>query len=188
MNTESRIIARDAAEAETKLAAIKVLREDWTSYTERQPEGKGVFAWRVPNRSQPNLIIQFFAHMRERGAGYRQAISPSFDYWNGSRILVPDGTEWREAPDAPAGLKDYDAKLICLEGPEPLPCPFCKEKPRWRGLRRASDGGLLIGANPHEFNRWWLECCAWAKSPQSDDPIKLNADRSALLTALEASQ
>lgn len=112
----------------------------------------------------PGMFITFIAWMRERGAGYQHVFSPQFDHWDGCRVLVPEGTQWQECDQVPK-LEDYNQAEIAIEGVTLDPCPFCKRIPRLVGNNR-NHNGVWVGAPPHRFNNWWLECCQWANSPR----------------------
>lgn len=152
----------------------------WTLYAERKPEAAGVYEWRMPSKACKGLVVQLFAHMRERGAGYDRVISPTFDYWTGYQVIVPSGLEWREAADAPE-IKSYETQLTHVEGVEIAPCPFCKAVPTLKGIIRSSGGGVICPSHPHEYNDWWTECCQWAGRVRYPDPRILADARRALL-------
>lgn len=153
----------------------------WTPYAETRPEAAGAYQWRVPSRACSGLVVTFFAHMRMRGAGYRDVLSPVFDYWDGYRVIVPAGTEWRAAENPPE-CKGHDEVGVVPEGVDHAPCPFCRRVPTIKGLRRGYDGrGVVVGAGPHEWNDWWLECCQWAGRPSYADPRRLADVRNDLL-------
>lgn len=158
---------------------------DWTKYTDRRPK-KGVVEWRMASTGVDGLTVRFLAHMRERGAGYTTTLSPIFDHWDGFKVHVPDGLEWRY-PTSDIDIKNHETKKgLVLEGLHNSPCPYCLEIPVWHGVRR-SGRGVIIGAAPHEYNSWWLKCCAWAKTPHENDPRAMADKRnSALAKAIEA--
>ncbi len=58
----------------------------WTLYSERRPDKAGVYEWRVPSKAVPGAVLIVAAHMRMRGAGFSQVLSPSFDHWDGYRV------------------------------------------------------------------------------------------------------
>lgn len=157
------------------------MSEPWIAYADRKPDKAGVYQWRVPSKRVPGLIVTFFAHMLERNAGYSRVLSPTFDHWDGYNLHVPKGTEWREAAEPPE-TKPHQSTGLCVDGVDNAPCPFCKAFPRWKAVEKSNNGGMFIGSDPHEFNTWWLECCAWAKTPHFDDPRKLAVARNALIS------
>lgn len=156
---------------------------DWINYVEQQPTVEGLYAWRVPSAALKGEAVTFLAHMRMRGAGYTQALSPQFDYWDGYSLHVPSGTQWKNTePDE--GVKKYCYGNLSIEGIENEPCPFCGMKPVWHAIH-SSGGSTLLNAKPHEKNRWWLECCDWAKTPHSNNPRKLAEQRNSLLRGVK---
>lgn len=157
----------------------------WTDYAEKKPPVAGPYEWQVPSKAVKGMTVRVLAHFRERGAGYTEVLSPEFDYWDGYRVHVPAGTQWRAAPEG-TDLKPYKQELLCVEGLDFVPCPYCQRKPRLNGVRRASDGGVVITGDAHEFNSWWLECCTWAHTPRFADPRELEATRSKTIAALSA--
>lgn len=155
---------------------------DWTDYAEQQPLDAGPYEWQVPSTAVKGMTVRVLAHFRKRGAGYKDVLSPEFDHWDGYRVHVPTGTKWRPVPEG-TELKQYEQKLVCVEGLDFVPCPYCNRKPRLNGVRRASDGGVVITGDAHTFNSWWLECCSWTHTPRYSDPRELENARSAVLTA-----
>lgn len=154
----------------------------WHEYATVRPEIAGVYEWLVPSRSCKGMIVHVLAHFRERGAGYSTVLSPEFDYWDGYRLHVPAGTKWRKAPDG-TSLKPYTQKLLGIEGLEITPCPFCGKPPAVNGVQGAMSGGVIVSSDAHLYNRWWLECCSWAKTPRFNDPRELEASRRSMLSA-----
>jgi hypothetical protein len=150
----------------------------WTLYTERRPETVGPYLWQVQSIRVKGLVVQFVAWMRERGAGYRQVISPSFDYWNGAEVLVPAGTKWATTEVV---CKEHQSVGLTLPQVELLPCPFCRVVPFWHGVESPSGGGVIVGSAPHEYNSWWLECCSWAKTPHRPDPRDIAEQRNRMI-------
>jgi hypothetical protein len=159
--------------------ALAEIVRPWIRYAERRPDSAGVYEWRVPSKAVPGLIVTFFAHMRQRGAGHKDVISPAFDRWDGYNVNVPAGTEWRDAVGAPE-TKGHQFTSVGVEGIDLAPCPFCKKRPRWVAVEQSRDGGMFIASKPHEYNSWWLECCNWARTPHYPDPRDLAAARAAL--------
>jgi hypothetical protein len=150
----------------------------WTEYAERRPETAGQYQWRLASRSTPGLFVTFFAYMRERGAGFEQVLSPVFDSWNGYSVSVPNGTQWRPAPE---GTKPADhwcrITEVRPEGVESVLCPYCNRVPRW---------SMNAYDEPHTATGWRLECCPWAKTPTYADPRELAARRNAALANIAA--
>lgn len=154
---------------------------NWRDYAVEKPPAEGIYEWRVPSFAVSGLIVRSLAHNRTRGAGHKDAISPAFDYWDGYNLHVPPGTQWREPPEG-VKLERYEQRLVCAEGVEFEPCPFCKNEPKLKGYVRASNGGAVVTSDAHRINHWWLECCAWARSPYYSDPRVLAETRKALLS------
>lgn len=153
----------------------------WTAYADERPPVAGPYEWQVPSRACKGMVVRVLANYRERGAGYSKVLSPEFDHWDGYDVRVPTGTMWR-SPAGGTELKDYRIELMCVEGLEFTPCPFCKARPKLKGVERANGGGIIITADAHRFNSWWLECCGWAKTPHFADPRDLEKARLAALT------
>lgn len=151
----------------------------WTKYSERKPEFAGSYRWRLLSKAVKGLSVEFVANMRVRNAGYRTLLSPKFDYWNGSELLVPLETEWTTTEVI---CKDFTTTGLHLPGIELLPCPFCRIVPFWKGVERAPDGGtFVVGSDPHEYNVWWLDCCSWARTPNLGDPRELARRRNGVI-------
>ena len=159
------------------------MKWEWTAYDAEQPVDKGVYLWRVPNKHIDYRKVIFYAHMRKRGNGYKPDIlSPSFDYWNGYVVSVPNGTEWSNVDETP-DLKECRTEVVDIDGLHHEPCPFCDKAPTWKGLERSSTGGVFIGSAPHQYNSWWLECCAYARTPSTHDPLALTQYRNERISA-----
>jgi hypothetical protein len=151
--------------------------KDWREYSEIKPPEAGVYEWSVPSRTCEGMRVIVLAHHRKRGAGHRSVLSPVFDYWDGYRVHVPKGTLWRETTEG-ADIKWYQQRLIGIDGLDFAPCPFCGEIPRLKG-NITSGNGVILSDDPHRINSWWLECCAWAKTPHYSDPRELEKARHA---------
>lgn len=159
-------------------------RTDWREYADTPPKSEGVYEWQVKSVACSQMVVRVLAHFRKRGAGYRDVLSPEFGHWDGYKIIVPSGTRWRE-PTTSVDLPKYRQELICVEGLDPSPCPFCRRQPKVKGVQRAMGGGIVISGDAHTFNSWWYECCSWAKSPHFSDPRELEGARRAALTAAQ---
>lgn len=160
----------------------------WIDYTAAQPEAAGAYEWRVPSIAVPGAVIVLAAHMRNRGAGYRNVLSPAFDYWDGYRVHVPSGLQWRVASAANADIKHYERKLIEVEGLEHCECIYCGKRPTLHAVQSSPRGGVVIGGDPHRLNSWWLECCAWGKTPHLDDPREIERIRRAAIARATGEQ
>ena len=80
----------------------------WTNYADSKPDA-GLFEWRIPSISLPGEHVIVASMMRLRGAGFGNPIlSPSFDHWDGYRVHVPNGLQWRAA-------SDHERKVIHAE-------------------------------------------------------------------------
>ena len=145
---------------------------EWIKASERLPEELGVFEWRMPSIAVQGMVLVVAANMRLRGAGYKDVISPSFDYWDGYRVILPKGLEWR-TPEAEHAIKDYEIKLLEIEGLINEPCPFCQTVPSVKASRTSSGGGVFIGASPESYNSFSLKCCGWVSAPCFGSPFEL---------------
>jgi len=156
---------------------------EWIAYAEQRPDKAGVYQWQMPSVACEGLIVTVFAHYRKRGAGYKHVLSPQFDYWDGYRVLVPEGLQWRRT-DQFQDIRECDTTDPVPEGVELEPCPFCKAVPKWRSRQTGSCGrGVVVCGPAHRHNSWNTECCAWTASPRFKDPRDLAAHRLALLYA-----
>lgn len=153
--------------------------QTWTPYKTEKPATAGVYHWRVPLAQYEGLSLTFYAHMRMRGNGYApDVLSPVFDHWDGYRVTVPAGTEWREVENPPEITK-YQERGLTVVGVKNAPCPFCGDFPTWKAARR-SGNGIIVSSN-YQANTWWLECCSWARTPHFTDPRKLSEARNKLI-------
>ena len=139
---------------------------EWTPYAKRRPDREGVFKWRIPSVAIPGMVVIVAAHMRERGAGYVNAVSPAFDYWDGYQLHVPAGTEWMESD----GLivQRYEVLAIEIEGLSLASCIYCGKVPSISHFGRS---------NPHESKEWRFDCCRWGTTPVRTDPREIEAVR-----------
>ena len=142
--------------------------------TEKPPE-KGVYVWRVPHVDILDLTVVFLAEYRLRGAGHEMVLSPEFDYWDGWRLHVNELAEWAyytgelKANYLPVLYLIHNDAVI-----KPTICPYCKKEPIFKYTSQWS-------FRPMAANKWWFECCSWAKSPEYKNPIHLNNKRTELL-------
>lgn len=136
----------------------------WTKYAEQKPPVAGMYRWRVPHYLE-GLVVEIDTEFRERNAGYERAVSPSFDWWDGYRLHLPDGIEWSAATGQPIGVV----------GHELVACRFCESNHKIEALSRTRDGYLVCAPRPNELNDWRVTTCAWAQSPSYEDPRKLIA-------------
>lgn len=152
----------------------------WVRYEDQRPESEGIYAWRVPSVALSGALVTFHAWMRVRGAGFKTVISPSFDHWDGYRVQVPSGTEWRPADDG-AECKWHEVVRVGVEGLDFCVCPYCNKTPILDGYQRGASGGIVVSNDVHRFNHWWLNCCAWGKTPALSDPREIERIRRAAL-------
>jgi len=142
---------------------------EWVNYADKRPETAGVYEWRVPSKALPGEVVIVAAHMRKRGAGYHDVLSPVFDYWDGYRVHVPEGLQWRETSENKL-IKSYEQKLLGIEGLTHCACIYCGKTPTLHAVQGGRDGGVVISGAPHHLNIWWLECCQWGKTPHLSNP------------------
>jgi hypothetical protein len=148
----------------------------WTLYSERRPTHEMPYEWRVASKAVEGLTLIVAAWMRTRWAGYSEALSPVFDYWDGYRLNVESPVEWRET-EGHNDLKRHDIKIIEVEGFKPCACIYCGKVPTLKAEARARDGGLWCSPPPWNLNSWRLVCCQWGSSPWMDDPRKIEEKR-----------
>lgn len=129
---------------------------DWMEYQGIDTLEVGEYLWRVPHRRLASVWMIFRANVRLRGHGRHDRVpSPDFDHWDGYRVHIQDGTQYRT-------VRDGDPK-VTVEGIQLLPCPFCGAQPLWSTL----DG--FVGSRPHQDNIFRITHCiaeAWCKTPQ----------------------
>jgi hypothetical protein len=122
-------------------------------YRKEKPTKEGVFVWRLNHKFIKDVVIVFTAKYRSRGAGYETVLSPEFDYWDGYRVLLPDGPiEWCEYDGEP---RKYTHEIIDIEGLKNVACPFCGKIPKW------VYSGRYICADPTDTDYFYLQCCAY---------------------------
>lgn len=159
---------------------------EWINYAETRPAKAGVYEWRLPSLALPGEFVIFHAHMRLRGNGYSDPIlSPSFDSWDGYRVSVPEGTQWREA-DPAVKCEWHQTTGLLLEGLTFAPCLYCDAEPRLDGYQAAQFGGVVGCPNPQNLNRWRLKCCAWGSTPTLLDPREIERIRRAAISKATA--
>ena len=139
----------------------------WIDFAKDRPE-KGLVEWRIPSVAIPGMVVIVAAHMRVRGAGFVTVLSPIFDYWDGYRVHVPRGLQWRKA-----GLHDIrtcDEKVIEIEGLDIAPCIYCGRVPSIKTYDQRS---------PHQSGAWRFQCCDWGNTPSMKDPREIEKVRRA---------
>lgn len=142
----------------------------WTDYATQKPPKAGIYRWRLKSKAVDGLVVQFSAKNRVRGAGYADVLSPEFDYWDGYRVHVP-ACEW--SPETNNQIPGCLGEFTTIEGLHLLPCPDCGKVPEWQGVQEAMGGGCYVGAHPHEYNVWWLQCCMWQLDQHIANPAEL---------------
>jgi len=147
---------------------------NWTFYHKQPPTSAGVYEWRMPSAAVPGITLIAAAYSRERDGRYTTPL----DYWTGWSNQVPPELEWRvsDKPEYKA-FKSSDFKLVGVEGLTHIPCPFCQTIPELHSLEGSPYGEVMVGHRFHDFNRFWLTCCSWGKTPMYDDPRELEAVR-----------
>lgn len=150
--------------------------DGWKLYSEERPTAAGAYEWRVPSKAVPGAVLIVTAHMRMRGAGYTSILSPSFDYWDGYQVHVRAPVEWR-ANEALEPTKEYECKVLSVEGLEPCECIYCGRVPRFEAHQRYSDGGLMVSPAPWDLNAWRFVCCSWGSTPTMKDPREIERTR-----------
>lgn len=150
----------------------------WTDYAAAKPAPESVCEWRMPHSTLEGVVVVVIAKMRQRGAGYSNTYSPPFDYWDGYRLHVPKGLQWRALAE-PKALKSYGVELVGIEGLTHCECIYCGKVPKLKGYHRHPSGGLVVSPVPSDLNSWSLECCGWGKTPDFADPRKLEEARRA---------
>lgn len=179
-------VAADPLDSSARYVELPALPEPapWINYAEQRPKVAGAYRWRLESVVEPGMFVTFVAHMRERGAGHQNVISPLFDYWDGYRVHVPAGLHWQALrPEDPQDVEWCRVAGVEVEGLSPLPCPYCNKVPKWDALLRYDGGGVGL-TDPHKFNNWKLACCAWGSSPAYKSPIELVKRRDAVLSRL----
>lgn len=150
----------------------------WINFSDKKPP-EGLYEWRIPSVSLPGEFVIVAAMMRERGTGFDKVLSPSFDHWDGYRVIVPAKLQWRATSRVGRVIH---ADLIGVEGLEFDPCIYCEKTPVLHGCQRGSDGrGVIICGDPWRFNSWWLDCCRWGSTPHIKDPRDIFSIRRAAL-------
>lgn len=152
---------------------------DWISYSEKRPETAGVYLWRMPHKTLTGIHVISAAWMRSRGAGYSSVLSTQFDWWDGYRLHVPAGLQWKETSEY-QNLKVYDTELVDVEyDGRPLritQCPYCGKVPKIKAVQR-DNFGTTMNPWPSLLNTWWFTCCAWGTTPHESDPVNIETMR-----------
>jgi hypothetical protein len=163
------------------------MSEAWIDYAAEKPGVRGAYEWRVPSTALPGEFVIVAAHMRMRGAGYQDVLSPSFDRWDGYRVHVPSGLQWRRTTEHSA-IESYKQKVIALEGLEHCGCIYCGKTPTLHAVLVPRSGGVVVCGEPQYLNSWWLECCAWGKTPHLSDPREIERIRRAAIARAKEAQ
>lgn len=143
-------------------------QNEWTRFKASPPTEVGIYEWRIPSKAVPEMFIIVAAEMRWRGAGYKDVISPEFDYWDGYQVHVQCDVEWRKTTFLPE--KNQRTPLVLsVEGLEISPCSHCGKVPSLRA-HQVSGYGVTVNANPWNLNSWQFVCCDWGSTPSMGDP------------------
>jgi len=149
---------------------------EWINFSVEKPATAGVYEWRVPSAALPGEFVIVAAHMRKRGAGYQDVLSPSFDHWDGYHVYVTKDLKWRPTTEYGA-IKSYERRVIGLEGLEHCKCIYCAKRPTLHAVQVPNGGGVVVCAEPQYLNSWWLECCTWGKTPHFANPRDIESMR-----------
>lgn len=151
---------------------------DWKNYLDEPPTIPGVYEWRVSSISTPGIILIVSAHLRVRWAGHQEVLSPSFDYWDGYRITVPKGLQWRiYERNGRIPISSHERKILSIEGLTISKCPYCEKVPAIKGNEVSYYGGMVVNPNPQHLNSWNFECCSWSRTPYFSDPREIEKIR-----------
>ncbi|WP_033416878.1 hypothetical protein [Hahella ganghwensis] len=143
----------------------KSSKHHFTKYADAPPKHPGWYIWRCEHKQLKGVVITFIDKFRKRGAGHTNVLSPSFDYWNGYQVLVPNGLDW--APYEGSPPKQNIDHTLNINELTLNKCPFCNEVPR------LTYSGRFIGASPLDSTDWRLKCCSWITGPRIPNPVYL---------------
>lgn len=137
--------------------------DTWISYDEQAPTEVGFYEWRQEHKK--GFVQIFCAKMRMRGNGYQSdVLSPEFDYWDGGRVHVPKGLQWRVPQDLAEAETSAKKRAVVIEGLTLRDCPFCGTAPAVFGSqcgKPGGGGGVTIAPAPENFNTWRVrQCCS----------------------------
>lgn len=142
--------------------------KDWVRYSENKPTEAGLYEWRIHSKTASGLIMIVLATIRLRGAGFKNALSPEFDYWDGHQVHVKSNVEWR--PTDIVLLKNQRTPLVLsFEGLDISPCSYCGKVPQIEAHQR-DNFGVTFNPYPWFFNSWRFVCCEWGTTPRMSDP------------------
>ena len=129
---------------------------DWNSYKGIDSLPVGTYYWRVPH-SRLDVVVCGKSEVRMRGHGYEDPVaSPEFDYWDGYRVHLPKGLQFRELREDDPGFMVEDLSLSA--------CPFCGVVPEMTALCN------YIGYDLHKVSIFTIEHC-FAKVKGSDPRV-----------------
>ena len=129
---------------------------NWLNFRKASPVHYGYYTWKVRGKNDFDFI--FVAYFGPKYMSNDQPY-PYFVHWNGWYGELPQGSVfWRERLEGelePDKKHNYDLLGVEKDGEriELTQCPFCKKTPKFMGV----DG--FIGAFPHQYWRWSVECC-----------------------------
>ncbi|WP_191923020.1 hypothetical protein [Pantoea agglomerans] len=135
---------------------------EWVKYSDRKPDAAGVYLWRMGSRKVKGLTVVARSKFRLRGAGYKNVLSPEFDYWNGYSLVLPAELEWAE--------DDQSLADITFENlPPAKKCPFCQKAPVIKAFEW--DRGCRVSPEPYILNQFQLKCCGWIAPITFESPV-----------------
>jgi len=126
---------------------------DWKSWANEPATEPGVYRWRLPAQDSAGVSVrpEWSAEAVMRWAGHSKSLQPSFGHWDGYRMCVPDGLEWRELRPEEGGV---DTVWVGSQIPA---CPFCGGEPSVVSRQRVA-GGTVVGAIPPRHNTFQMHC------------------------------
>ena len=151
----------------------------WSRYDVTKPPAEGVYQWRMPNDALGGALVTVFAEFETRWIAVGKELAPRFAEWDGYRLSVPRGLEWRAVNSPPESA----GKQFCfpdVQGLTLTECPFCGQVPTWDAVHEPPGGGVYVYPNPSRLNVWWLNCCDWTRSPRGN-PFEIADRREKLL-------
>lgn len=146
---------------------------EWIKYSERKPDARGVYLWRMASRTVKGINVISRSEFRLRGAGHENVLSPSFDYWNGYSLTVPGELQWREDDGL---LPDISFEFL----PKISECPFCKNTPSIKAFEW--NNGCRLSPEPYILNQFQLKCCKWIAKVTFDSPVKAIEEWNAIVS------
>ena len=153
--------------------------DEWKSYSVERPTEKGVYEWKVPSTRIHGMFVTFQSWFRMRSTANSEVLAPSFSGWNGWNLTLPSDVSWR-IPEIPnINLQKHEYGNLGIDGLIFHKCPYCLEVPELRGWWFGDGGGVIVAAEPFNYNAWQLKCCSWGETPELKDPHKIEETRRA---------